>query len=476
MAFESFVGVLFASITGAIIFSKIARIQSIAPVVFSDPLVVRYGCGLQEKGEEEENGKQHYHEDKSGEDQTGECEKLSRSTASNTLEIPCPILEFRVINTLWKQRDGEIMDATVNVMVSRLESASEVSESGSKDQEKLSRNEKLQQQQITKRKQKHRPRPQMRSAPLTVATNRALTTNQASLLHRASVAATRTSRSNSGSLIQRVNNSSISTATMAALTLFTSLTLNQQMDDKNKEGAEPFNMAQEEEAAAAALRMIRQEAPADIVTFDEGLCNVCPRSIFQPLAVETDRHPFFKRVWVIRHECNELSPLLPNHVRRQIQENNGYWPPKLNRCDAVRRAINFQEIIVSFSGIANDSGSAVYAQKVYSYVDMVVGYTFANILFQDLDGEVIVDTGLLNDVKEQKGGGREPIQTQDDPNFWGYTSSPVISMPGEPVMTDPIVEATREEEEEETGQEVNNVEPNGDDDGEGDSDDILVPH
>ena len=46
MAVESFVGVLFASITGAIIFGKIARIQSIAPVMFSHPICVRYGTGV----------------------------------------------------------------------------------------------------------------------------------------------------------------------------------------------------------------------------------------------------------------------------------------------------------------------------------------------------------------------------------------------------------------------------------------------
>ena len=43
---ESFIGVLFGGFVGAIIFSKITRIQSLAQVEFSHPIVVRYGCGV----------------------------------------------------------------------------------------------------------------------------------------------------------------------------------------------------------------------------------------------------------------------------------------------------------------------------------------------------------------------------------------------------------------------------------------------
>lgn len=148
---------------------------------------------------------------------------------------------------------------------------------------------------------------------------------------------------------------------------------------------------------------------------------------FFSLEVETDSHPFFRRKWNIRHVCNENSPLLSQSLRQRIEENDGYWPAELNNYDAIRKAINFHEIIVSFSGTANVSGSSVYAQKVYNYVDMVVGYTFANVLAKDKNGKLIVDGTLLNDVKPQHGGGNEPIQCKDNPEFIGYSTSPAAA-------------------------------------------------
>lgn len=47
---EAFVGVLFASFCGAIVFGKINRIQSFAQVTFSDPIVIRYGSGSANRG------------------------------------------------------------------------------------------------------------------------------------------------------------------------------------------------------------------------------------------------------------------------------------------------------------------------------------------------------------------------------------------------------------------------------------------
>merc|ERR1740139_1250603 len=43
---ESFVGVLYAGFVGAIMFGKIVRLQSHAQVIFSDPIVIRYGSGV----------------------------------------------------------------------------------------------------------------------------------------------------------------------------------------------------------------------------------------------------------------------------------------------------------------------------------------------------------------------------------------------------------------------------------------------
>jgi len=153
---------------------------------------------------------------------------------------------------------------------------------------------------------------------------------------------------------------------------------------------------------------IRQAARTSVAV-DEGNGQLAPRRIFHKLEVETDSHPFFKRVWYIRHVLNQNSPLLSADAKKMIANNSGFWPEELNDYASVREHINFHEIIVSFSGTANVSGSSVYAQKVYDYVDMNVGYNFAKLLGMSNEGVLTVDLALLNDVHEQNGGGGEPF-------------------------------------------------------------------
>jgi hypothetical protein len=71
--------------------------------------------------------------------------------------------------------------------------------------------------------------------------------------------------------------------------------------------------------------------------------------------------------------------------------------------------LRFYEIIASFSGIANVSGNSVYGQNIYLFDHVNIGYTFANVLTRTPDRKLIVDSELLNDVREQAGGGAEPL-------------------------------------------------------------------
>ena len=92
MALEAFTGVLFASIVSAIVFSKIARLQAIAHVRFSDPICIRYGSGvIHAVGIES---------DDEDEDVDNDGEKFSEPT----MDLPCPILEFRIINLLSREK------------------------------------------------------------------------------------------------------------------------------------------------------------------------------------------------------------------------------------------------------------------------------------------------------------------------------------------------------------------------------------
>lgn len=90
---EAFVGVLYAGCCGAILFGKVLRIQSSAQVQFSQPIVIRFGSGLNPEGD--------------------------NNNADDETKPTCPILEFRLINELHNTHKGEIVDASINCVVSK---------------------------------------------------------------------------------------------------------------------------------------------------------------------------------------------------------------------------------------------------------------------------------------------------------------------------------------------------------------------
>jgi hypothetical protein len=137
-----------------------------------------------------------------------------------------------------------------------------------------------------------------------------------------------------------------------------------------------------------------------------------PKRIFCKLDFESQEHPFFKRIWQVRHVLDHNSPLLKQEAKEMIRLNGGCWPRELNNPEAVRASIHFDQILVSLSGTSNVDANPVYAQKVYDFVDMCIGYSFCNMLFRDNDGGIQVDPHLLNDVTEQEGGGGELLETE----------------------------------------------------------------
>lgn len=48
------------------------------------------------------------------------------------------------------------------------------------------------------------------------------------------------------------------------------------------------------------------------------------------------------------------------------------------------------------------------------WVDVNIGFQFVNILYREGDGSLGVDIDLLNDVREQDGGGGEPLLGDED--------------------------------------------------------------
>jgi hypothetical protein len=102
--------------------------------------------------------------------------------------------------------------------------------------------------------------------------------------------------------------------------------------------------------------------------------------------------------------------LLTTVARQLVKRNRGLWPEEMNSAESVRNAIRFDHLLVSLSGTSNADANAVYAQTVYEFADMHVGYGFVNMLYKhQRDGTLRVDTGLINDFMEQDGGGGEPL-------------------------------------------------------------------
>jgi hypothetical protein len=101
-----------------------------------------------------------------------------------------------------------------------------------------------------------------------------------------------------------------------------------------------------------------------------------------------------------------------------LRLNNGYWPSELNDYESVRACLNLDQLLVSLSGTSNADANSVYAQKIYDFHDINVGYRFVNMLYRDpKDGSLKVDHSVINDVVEQPGGGGEPFQSIESNTF-----------------------------------------------------------
>lgn len=275
--FEAFVGVIWAGTCGAIIFGKVVRIRSLAPIFFSDPLTIRYGTGVIRENEELPDGK-----------------------------IPCPVLTFRLANLHNDRAGGELVDSRINVLAMFNEQEHDIKPT--------------------------KPRRRRQRTGL---------------------------KKFRGSFNNRQSRSRI---------------------------------------------VINEET-------DSGLCS---QSHFYKLEVDTSDNPYFKRSWTVNHSLDQYSPLVIADVQKAIRINKGYWPADINNPESIRSSIKFDQIFVSLSGISVASADSVYAQHMYDYVDMNIGYKFVPLLYKDENDDIAVRFEFLNDVVEQTGGGGEFFITDQD--------------------------------------------------------------
>jgi hypothetical protein len=337
---EAFVGILFASFCGAILFAKVSRIQSFAQVLFSDPIVIRYGTGVMvETDDASDDG--------------------SNSMDTDVTQMPCPVLEFRMMNHLHSTVGGEIIDATINIVASI--DASQACPTVRNATERRRRGKKG-------KKLGARQRAVRQSDPIMDFEPESKSSADA-----------KPAAKPTGTLSRPTSTESL-------------LSLGQTVNGVDNVLSGRTHQAFDEDPTG----------------------HLVPRRIFSKLEVESPDHPFFTRAWMVRHTLNQHSPLLRAEARNMLKDNHGFWPRELNSHEGVRSAVQFDKILVSMSGTSNADANSVYAQKVYDFVDVNVGYRFVNPLYRDTDGGLHVDTSLINDVSEQAGGGGEPFTISEE--------------------------------------------------------------
>lgn len=256
------------------------RIQSHAQVMFSDPLLIRYGNGVMPEA--------------------SAAAEESGDSDDERLNIPCPVLEFRIVNRLFNESGGEIMDASLNV----------VANINFNDDDPALHDD-----------------PEERN-------------------HGAKASSSsRTWHSNifSGDANSDEMFDGESTRSSEISSRRTSLT-------RFLGNLSTFGLS---------VSRLDHQAPGNDLP-----SRTVDKQVFSKLSIEASEHPFFRRVWVARHVLDEHSPILSFKVRHQVRRNDGSWPDKLNNATAIRKSLQFNQILVSLTGISNISASEVYAQKI----------------------------------------------------------------------------------------------------------------
>ena len=422
---EALVGVIFGGFVGAIIFAKVTRISQRAPVKFSDPLLVKFGSGVDSySGLDSDEHNLSNDEDKKKAKQAGKGNDNSETASNDKARFkklvekavkpsPFPVLEFRIANKLHSRGSGEIIGANVNAVV--------ITESTMSDDQV---SDDLANQIIQNR------------------LKRTIKETTGVKIRRTVVAKTMnmTPASIDGSSRSIESSSTADETTSSGNTMKT----------KNTVAGNAMNYLH--------LNALANNIPSfglQKMKIDEECSgsHIVPRMVFSKLVLDNSEHPFFKRCWNFRHTIDANSPLLTTKARQVLLENNGNWPWEWNNQEAIRKTIHFNQIVVSFTGVSNISAAPVYKQKVYGkshhfilvsypylsitclmnswfyhfllllifldnalfadYIDCVIGYQFVNPLYRGRGGKLKVDLEIINDVIEQNGGGAEPLNMQN---------------------------------------------------------------
>lgn len=345
VAFEAFIGILFAGFCGAILFTKTLKSQREAQVVFSDPVCIHF--------------------------------RRSRNLTEHEV-IPCPVMEFRIINKLSNKRGGEIIDAKVKCLMA-----------------------------IDSVKQSDAPQEMELHRSILSAC-----TISKDFSHEANEGGAQDDQSRSSSI------SDLESMRSEVESMKPTLRGSAGSDIYSRKKNQLSRLSSHISSRRGKIKTMRFRSSASFrrkqQIFGEAAVEggklLEHKSSFSDIKMDFDEHPFFSRVWVVSHSLDMNSPLLKDSVKAKIRDNNGSWPYTLNSPHSIRSAIkNFDRLIFSINGTSNSSASEVFSRKVYSFTDMVIGYRFAEVTWIDSSGDLKIDFHMANVVRGQEGGGCEPL-------------------------------------------------------------------
>lgn len=163
------------------------------------------------------------------------------------------------------------------------------------------------------------------------------------------------------------------------------------------------------------------------------------QKVYYKIQLKPSTHPYFSRVWFLRHTLDATSPLLRREVRNAIKDNQHGWDPSFDNYRDIRGClVEFNSLQVILSGASALSRSEVYAEKTYTYEDICVGWRYIAVCYEDRsekkegwrnwmrrknqrdrfcygdDTTTSVDLSLIHDICPQRGGDFEPVDAGDD--------------------------------------------------------------
>lgn len=415
---------------------KMTRARSTASVRFSQRMILRFGMGVMGTDDDDDRC-------------SDRLEKPVSEYDKRRLQYPCPVLEFRVANTLFGNVTGEIMNSKLSVVCGRLDDKknenhasirnsvmgiggvvgattrpgldvlrgmtqsaskmlfrpfhdSSIGTAGGSDTTSVTSTNNL---YLAAKKSVTRTDSHSESNNSYHSFNNSISSIRNVFRSHPSAPLRRASSPEGGKMkgktsvlgkISKVGRDAIEGAVLKKRLMRASATMQESIRDPIQDSGH--------DTSDASVKKDRRNA---ICVEEDPTGGLKTRKLFSSLSIECSTHPFFKRVWTIRHVLKADSPLLSERARQIIKESRGRWPAQICNHNFIRKHVDFQQLIVSLSGTT--TGNKVYGLHVYDFRNLHVGYTFSPILQYAPDGRLVVDIDGIDNMQEQRGGGAEAI-------------------------------------------------------------------